>query len=270
MLFLGNDPLGLKDMDRRLKRIKKRLETAEFVPWINKIKWAPELNIRASTYNPFQLFRVVPKVGRPDPNLAEPEQCCDSADGTWRYVINELPAGELLHTWSGNRIGTVMFDGPVLLPVISRRLVSTADDGTVLYAKDPWMSLTPAELLSMRTGVRLARGHTVVVGLGMGHQLIETCKKRTVTKVTLVEVDQELVGWVMPVLRRFFPKVLEKTTVIVGDAYKVLPKLDADVALVDIFKSYGNNELYRSKLSGPLRMDRVWVWGASPVAGDYR
>ena len=50
--------------------------------------------------------------------------------------------------------------------------------------------------------------------LGLGHQLIEVSKRLQVKRIVLVELDQELVDWILPVIRPHVKKPLE---VVVGD-----------------------------------------------------
>lgn len=214
--------------------------------------WAKELNIKAATYSCLRLFEVKPNtLTTPNPNRLQPGEYADSPSGMWRYVINTLPTGSKLHTWSGSKLGSVLFDGPVCIPTIYSRRSAGWDT-------DPWMSLTPAEMLSMRTGARLATGHTVIAGLGLGHLLIEVCQKRSVKKVTLVEISRELVDWIFP---RIQPYLKCEVDVIIGDANATIPSLEADAALIDIFPFYGNNE-FRAK--HPC-IEKIWVWGSAAI-----
>ena len=62
----------------------------------------------------------------------------------------------------------------------------------------------------------------VVIGAGaVGFQLARIITRRE-HDLTLVELDQELADWIMPVIR---PHLRKKTEVIIGDAYEVMPKL---------------------------------------------
>ena len=90
------------------------------------------------------------------------------------YCVKTLPKGVQLATYYGKSRGSVIFDGPVFIPAIHER-----------DSFDLWMSLTPMEMITLRGGVRAAKGHTVVAGLGLGYQLIEISKKKSVKKVTL-------------------------------------------------------------------------------------
>jgi len=75
----------------------------------------------------------------------------------------------------------------------------------------------------------------------------------------LIEKSQELVDWVLPKILPHLGRPL--TEVIVGDAHRVLPTLQADVALVDIFPNYGNNAWYQ-----PCpQIGHIWCWGGASV-----
>ncbi|NJK31626.1 MAG: hypothetical protein HC927_03975 [Deltaproteobacteria bacterium] len=80
----------------------------------------------------------------------------------------------------------------------------------------------------------------MIAGLGLAHQLIEVGKRDVVTEITVIERSAELCDLIMP---RAMPILAAQgktqVKVIVGDAFQVLPKLTADVALVDVFPTYG-------------------------------
>ena len=162
-------------------------------------------------------------------------QYIDSPNKHWRYTLNILPAGRPLNIYYGSKIGTVMFDGPVSIPTLYE-----GNSDNKFYRETPWMSLTPMEIITLRGGIRRAKGRVVVAGLGLGYQLTEIIRKKTVKEVVLIERDQSLVDWILPTIQRNFPS--KPLQVIIGDVYKELPKLTADVAVVDVFKAYGNND----------------------------
>lgn len=255
--FMNN---GYQQRMQEASQLERRLK--ECVDWDPKMPWKKELNLKASSYACLNLFPgITPKDKYPDPNNATEGEYVDSPSGNWRYVVNVLPRGTKLSTWQGNQIGSVLFDGPVNVPTICAREKGNQE---LRYKEAPWMSLTPAELMSMRTGLRFANGHTIVAGLGLGHLLIEVTKKKAVKKVTLVEINQELIDWLYPKIK---PYLQQEVSVIVGDAYKVIPGLEADAALIDIDATYGNN-----KFSAPHKyINKVWVWGSSVIGGrsDY-
>lgn len=265
MLELLNPEFAERMRKQRKEQNKRRLETAEFVDWHPKIKWQPELNIRAESYKPIRLFNVKP-MELVSPNKAEPDMYADSPTSEWRYMNNILPTGTPLQTWNGSKIGNVMFDGPVVIPVIYQRCRLNKEKGNLWFNRDdgPWMSLTIAEVMSMRGGTRRAKGDVIVAGLGLGHQLIEVSKREKVRSLTLVERNQELVDWLLPAIEPHLGRKLDD--VVVGNAYEELPKMKADVALVDIFKHYGNNlddvNYLRDKCK---EIDYIWGWGTATI-----
>ncbi len=231
------------------------------VPWSSAMPWTPELNLQAHTYTVRALWPGIVPSDAPVDQL-EPGQFVDSPGGRFRYCVRLQPRGKPLLTWWGNQVGTVVFDGNVSIPALYQ---ANEEDGGSAWNEAPWMSLTPAELMTLRPGTRLAKGHTVIAGLGLGHQLIEVTKRLPVKRVTVVELDAELAAWIMPVLR---PHLRKKVEVIIGDAYEVIPTLQANVALIDIFPGYGDGfgrvEALRRASPG---IKRFWGWGTSEMTG---
>lgn len=239
--------------------------TQRAVPWSSDIKWGDLLIVDGRSYTPPCLFpskawnlRKEGVVASTAPYMVE------SKTGQFRYVNNLLSRGEELSTWRGGTLGFVVFNSDVIIPTLYERPTGGWASFSLRY-DGPWMSFTPAEFLSLRAGVRLAKKHTVVAGLGLGWQLAEVLKKKTVKQVTLVERSQELIDLVLPTVLASFvsAKDAEKLRVEVGDARAVVPKMTADVALIDIFEHYGNNEFDRCPNIG-----RVWVWGSAPTPGS--
>lgn len=166
--------------------------------------------------------------------------------GRWTYENKTLPSGRTLAYYSGLRRGSVSFDADVTVSALFE---------TRYVHHDPWMSLTPAEYVTLRPGVKLARGHTIVAGLGLGWQLSRVLERAQVERVTLVERDQSLIDWILPYVAN--PRNLE-IEVVVGDARKVIPEMTADVALIDIFATYGGNSFTPCP-----RVGKVWCWGSA-------
>ncbi len=129
------------------------------------------------------------------------------------------------------------------------------------------MSLTPAELLTLRPGTKLAKGKVVIAGLGLAHQLIEVGKRRAVKEITVVERSRELVELIMPrAMAVLAEQGCTKVRVLGGDAFEILPRLEADVALVDVFPAYGDNRQAMAALRKRCKkIKRMWDWGASDL-----
>ncbi|MCK5158843.1 MAG: hypothetical protein KAR08_06785 [Candidatus Heimdallarchaeota archaeon] len=234
--------------------------TKNCIEWTPKIKWAKELNIIASTYNPDILFDNIKPTDKVQKiHTLKKGQYIDSPSGKYRFTVNIIHRGKTLDTACGSKTGNVVFDGDVLIPALYEN--RNGDYG------NPWISITPLEILSLRPGTRIAKGHTIIAGLGLGYQLIEVAKKRSVKRITLIEENQELVDWVLPQLHKKYSFLDNKLKeVIVGDARKVIVGIThADVALFDIFTSYGGNALFCSQ---PHNIGTIWVWGAANLKGD--
>jgi hypothetical protein len=242
-----------------------------------KTIWAKELNLRASTYRVYDLFpRLKPTEQGRLPCDCKKGEYADSAKGKFRYLRRRLPARTTLKICSGKRIGSVLFDEDIIIPALYERPSEDLGGWKCRYGQEsPWMSLTPPpnEILTLRPGTRLAKGHTVVAGLGLGHQLLDVLRRKKVTQVTLVEKSQELAEWILPRLRSAYPNIdWSKLAVEIGDAYKVIPKLTADVCLLDIFPDYGGNSYGAFKLEccfrdagRPDSIPRIWAWGSAQV-----
>lgn len=231
------------------------------VPWNRKLHWAPELNIQAKTYPGVNLFAEVQPSAREVDDLREGEYV-DSEGGNFRYAVRLHRRGAPLETWWGRKLGTVLFDGDIEIPILFERERPGAP-----FRKFPWMSLTPAELLTLRPGTKLAKGKVIVAGLGLAHQLIEVGKRRAVTEITVIERSRELVEMIMP---RAMAVLAEhgrtQVRVLGGDAFALLPKLTADVALIDVFPAYGDNREAMAKLRRDCKnIGRLWDWGMSEL-----
>lgn len=231
------------------------------VAWSPTMPWTPEMNLIGST---FKVLNVFPELAASDLPVSQlnPAQRADSPNKQFRYCIRLHHAGHRLETFFGDRVGNVIFDSDIHIPAIFQCL--PGEPG--VWNEAPWMSLTPAEILTLREGTRLAKGRVVIGGLGLGHQLIEVGKRFQVKEIVLVEQSQELVDFYLPRVR---PLVKKKLTVVVGDAYQVLPTLTADVALIDIFPAYGNNEAATRELARRSpRIKKFWGWGTAPMRTD--
>lgn len=245
--------------ERKERMLRKTVKDEEAIAWDPKMPFRDALHIDASTYKQPSIFKVKPcKEDDPNNQKNKKKTLAVSEGGNWCYREVILDAGDTLWTISGSRHGVVCFDGPVKIPAIH----SMTARGT--WRETPWMSFTPMEFFTLRPGTKLAKGHTIIAGLGMGYQLEQVCKKRSVKKVTLIETDQEIVDWILPRLDLNGKDV----DVIVEDANDVLPEMTADVALIDIYEGYGSNgsDIKRKiSFSKNANIDKVWVWGSANI-----
>ena len=249
--------------------IEERVLTA--VPWRTDMPWAKELNIKASTYTPYDLFPEVPTCpysNGPGDSPEDTKYFASSPDGKWRYLKMMTSPGMLFPTWYGKETGTLLFDGNAAIPTLAR-----LNDAGKWFV---FMNVTPAEGLSLRPGTQLAKGHTIVGGLGLGYHLIDIARKKGVKKVTVVEKSGTLINWLRPRIEKIIEEKRERTLSsllfpsqravkiewIEGDVFEVLPKLKADVAVVDIAPTYASvdADLHRLENTCPL-IDKIWCWG---------
>jgi spermidine synthase len=99
---------------------------------------------------------------------------------------------------------------------------------------------------------RLARGVTWIAGLGLGCIVRMVAEKKNVSRIVLVERCSTLVEWILPRLN-----IQKPIDIIIGDARDIVPTSTGDVALIDIFESWGGN-----RFPSCPGFKKVWVWGA--------
>jgi len=63
----------------------------------------------------------------------------------------------------------------------------------LLRDEEIWMSLTPMELESQAPHLLAARGHTVIMGFGMGVLTYNVLQNENVDRVTVIEIENEVV-----------------------------------------------------------------------------
>lgn len=274
--FFGLREFSMTPQQRREQKardeeaLRERLTKAE--PWTDKTPWRRQLTLTAASWQPRSLFTVEPTLCNDVNNETERDgKFVVSPGGKFLYCEKLLPKHGLLALLQGSRKGNVLFDDVVRIPSLHER-----SGESKYWRAEPWMSLTPSEIITQRPGYRLARGHVVVAGLGLGWALVDVFRKRSVTKVTLVEISQELVDWVMPALAPHLRGLGKDFDTIVGNAKDVLVDYKADVALIDIFPDYGSNDFWVNggdgkRFSGrPKNIDTVWCWGSAPMGDERR
>jgi hypothetical protein len=238
------------------------------VPWTDDIKWSRWMTIQADTYKVQSLFPELKAIHNPDVIADDvrkkwPTRVIVTPDEHWMVCNKRLPRGERLWITQGNTLrnqGDIMFDGDIVIPVLYYRSYNYAPVYEH-FRPQPMMSLAPMEIMTLRCGTKHARGHVVIGGLGLAHQLIEVSKRKQVTSITVIEQSQELVDLIMPRAEKLLANG-HKPKIICGDVNKELPKVRADVALIDTTPSFGFDQDYRDKLKKECpKIDKIWVWG---------
>lgn len=225
---------------------REREHWERFADNVPAVDWSEQMSVprfslvlSAKSWQPFRPFPEV----------------CFSPCGTWRYDTVVLLKGRPLDVRTHGGHHSIVFDGDIEIP----RVCEFSEARSEL-----WMSYTPQEVLTQRPGLRKAQGHVIIVGLGMGWLLQRVLSKKSVTRVTLVERSQELVDWVLPSIESSFPED-KKLDVVVGDAYGIVQKLAADVALWDIWETLGavDQSDEQSMATGCPDIKETWFWGAT-------
>jgi len=219
--------------------------------------------IRAQSFTFPELFNTEPYFpGGAAKYVASPQ-------GTWAYSNRVLPHPIPLPSFDNETF--TFFDGNVVIPSLSDLWKSREGepfDPKQMTEKQRfiegavWMGLTPAEMLTQRSGIRMAKGKVLIGGLGLGWFLEEVCKKDEVEEVVLVERSQELLDWYGYRLCQAQPKVKD---VICNDVYAVVDRFPDHQYLLDIwpvfhgeFGAVGDRRLADLRLRAP---GRVWAWG---------
>lgn len=121
-----------------------------------------------------------------------------------------------------------------------------------------WMSMTPVEIESQEIGCRLATGHTVVMGMGMGWAAINAAIQPSVTRVTVVERDPEVIALIRDnaIFEQIPPVSAAKIDIVEADALEWRSGTPVDTLLADIWLP----------LNGDDRVDQVRVMHANTGA----
>lgn len=132
----------------------------------------------------------------------------------------------------GDTIAYCAFDGNINIPIIGTQ--STNDS-----AIEPWMSLTPNEVLTQRGQVRRAKGKVGLAGLGMGWAARRILERKQVKHLTIIEQDLDIIKLFGTPLKEQFQ---DKLTLICGDAYEQ-DWQQFDVSIWDIWERFNDCSL---------------------------
>lgn len=136
--------------------------------------------------------------------------------GAWALRVREHPV-----------LSSGYWSAPALTPSLP----------VLLRGDDVWMSITPVEIESAEIGIRLARGHVLIHGLGMGWAAAATALEPDVTAVTVVERDPEVIALhgELDLFSQLPDDARAKLRIVQGDAYSYLPDAPIDLLMPDIW-----------------------------------
>ena len=144
-------------------------------------------------------------------------------------------------------------------PVLARRRPQLPD------AWDTWMSLTPHEIESQEPACRYARGHTAVMGMGLGWISLNVALNPAVTRVTVVERDPQMLAFfqTLGVLTQVAPEIQSKIHLVEADALMWVPDEPVDFLYADIWRDLGEaNALADVRaMQRQVQAQTVYYWG---------
>ena len=110
-----------------------------------------------------------------------------------------------------------------------------------------WMSMTPFELESQEIGVRMARGHVLIFGMGMGWSAAASALNPDVTMVTVVERDRDVLALhnELKIFEQLPAAAQTKIRILQADAFDYLPDASVDLLMADIWLPLVNDQRVR-------------------------
>ena len=128
-----------------------------------------------------------------------------------------------------------------------------------------WMSISPLEIESQEIGIRAARGHVLIFGLGLGWAAAATACSDSVEAVTVVEFDSDVLALheELDVFGELPPSARGKVAVVAGDALAYVPDAPVDLLMADIWLPLiddGRLDDVR-RMQANVRAAAVYFWG---------
>src|SRR5579885_2058394 len=181
----------------------------------DKTPFRAMLRLDAASYRPNPLFDIAAALPGDPVFRVSPE-------GGFAYQNRLLRKGQTLRIWRKDgrvfREGRVVWNGDVSIPSLIDLNIDARTEQR-FAAKTPreervrwgsvWMSLTPMEMLTQRSGIPFATKTVVLGGLGLGWLLRKVCEKPEVERVVVVERSRELLDWYGLELCRRYAKVVD-------------------------------------------------------------
>jgi len=157
------------------------------------------------------------------------------------------------------------------------------DINALYHAEQTWMSNARDEVDSQTPHVAAARGHTVLMGAGMGIALYNLLSKTDVTRVTLVERDPLVIELLRQATDFERWPGIGKLRIEIADALAYLPDLPVDHLYADIWATPGERQSIpdMQRIQANISARQVgwwgqellfldWLAGAGPTLENYR
>lgn len=130
---------------------------------------------------------------------------------------------------------------------------------------ETWMSLSPHEIESQELGCRYARGHTVVMGLGMGWVAVNMALNPKVHRVTIIERDPEVIELFRHcrAMEGLADNITDKIRIVLADALEWRPDKPVDFLYADIWRCLEEPQTLDEvrRMQANVQADRIYFWG---------
>lgn len=128
-----------------------------------------------------------------------------------------------------------------------------------------WMSMTPSEIESQEIGLGSVRGHTVVLGMGMGWLAGNAALHPEVTHVTVVERDRDVLELMheQAIFDQLPAEARAKMEIVNADAMTWRPSGPVDSLQADIWERFVEDEKLAQVriMQGNIGAASVYFWG---------
>lgn len=161
--------------------------------------------------------------------------------------------------WEIRQSANVLCQGYWGLPVLMPCLTALIRGG------DVWMSITPLELESQSIGINRAKGHVAIFGLGMGWAAAATALNPSVTAVSVIEADAEVLALhrKLDIFSQIPAECREKLQIVHSDAFAWKPSRPVDLLMPDIWLplvSDGRVEEVQ-RMQDNVQASGIYFWG---------
>lgn len=143
--------------------------------------------------------------------------------------------------------------------------------GTVILAgpvgdgRGSWMSIVPMEVESQEIGIAAARGHTVVLGLGMGWCAANVALNPAVGRVTVVERDPQVIALIeaLGIFSQLPAEAREKIRVVQADALEWRSDSPVDSVQADIWAKFLEPQKWDDvhRMQANIGAESFYFWG---------
>jgi len=139
------------------------------------------------------------------------------------------------------------------------------DMAALLRDRETWMSLTPFEVESQEIGLRMAYGHVLIFGLGMGWTTAVSALRNETTAVTVVERDPDVIALhrELDIFAQLPAPARAKIRIVQDDALTHVPDRAVDMLMPDIWLplvSDGRVGEVR-RMQANVRARALYFWG---------